>query len=239
MRADKKTKTILPLSCFVSLLIFASLAMAGSGENSGNNIETILLGDCRVGNLNPPSGELVPDIFMGDETYAYHIFPSTLCTSNLDGYILESISQLLDFNTDQIPAAFSVQPILLSANFDSGTDCWIPGPPLYEGPTQTFSINEPGIVPVQVFTTDVPAFVMSDHYFLAMRYTGGAQAQLVVDDDPQPCTEFINRGNGWEDLFGQKRSGGGKVIVFGDIIFSPASIGNTTTTWDGIKSLYK
>ncbi len=240
MFADSNTrKSILPLSFLVALIFTVPLAFAGNGETVGYDYETILFGDCQVGNLNPPVAPPAPDIFMGDETYAYHILPAEPCQGNENGFILESISQLLDFNIDQVPADLIVQPALLVADFDSVSGCWVPGAPLYDGPVQTFEIFDSGIFTVQTPTPDAPALLLADHYFLALRYSGNAMAQLVVDNDPQPCIEFINRGAGWEDLFGQKRSGGGKVIVFGDIVFAPASVGQTTTTWDGVKSLYK
>ena len=239
MRAHSKIKTILQMSSLIALMITVPLALAGNDDDCGYDFEFIPLSDCQVGNLNPPVGPPVPDIFMGDESYAYHIFPAEQCDSNDEGFILESITQLLHFNADQVPALLNVQPSLLEAVFDTGTDCWVPGPSIYDGPIQTFSIEDCGIITIETPTPDAPALFLADHYFLALHYSGNALAQLVVDDDPQPCTEFINRGSGWEDLNGRKRSGGGKVIIFGDIIFAPASVNEISTTWDGIKSLYK
>ncbi len=239
MTSPSNIKTILLMSWLVTLMFSVPMAFAGNGDDANFDFEAVLFRDCQVGNLNPPVGPPVPDIFMGNETYAYHIIPGEQCSSNFDGFILESITQLLQFNIDQIPASLVVHPSLLMATFDTGSDCWVPGPSLYDGPSQTFNIDDNGIINIQVTTPDAPPLLLAENYFLALRYEGGALAQLVVDDDPQPCTEFINRGDGWEDLFGQKRSGGGKVIVFGDIIFAPASVEVLPTTWDGIKSLYK
>ncbi|MCP4292985.1 MAG: hypothetical protein GY780_14260 [bacterium] len=224
------------------LWIFICLTMtttALAAVDSGQNPNPFILGDCQVGNLNPPVGPPVPDLFFGEEAYAYHVKPIDQCTSTEDGFILESVTQMLHFNTDQIPAVLIVKAALYSAQFDTPSGCWMPGITLYESMEETFTIADNGILNIQVPIASGPAYLLNDHYFLVMSYQGGAMAQLVVDDEPMPCTEFVNRGNGWQDLNGRDKSGGGKVIIFGDIVFSPASVANTQSTWDGIKSLYK
>ncbi len=239
MSADSTSRPLGSLSLILLILLMATSALAAIGEDNNFDYEIIALGDCQVGNLNLPTNAPAPNIFEGDETYAYHIEPISQCTSMFDGFVLESITQLLHFNDLQLPATLIVQPSLLLADFDVGNNCWVPGPPIYDGPSQTFTFSDIGLTTVQVPTPGAPAVLLNGHYFLAMKYSGNALGQLAVDSDPQPCTEYINRGSGWEDLFGQKRSGGGKVIVFGDIIFAPATVGSTPSTWDGVKSLYK
>ena len=223
----------------VAALLVTSPFFALAADAPGYDFETIFFSDCQVGNLNPPVEPPVPGIFMGDEQYAYHIFPADQCDCSEDGFILESITQYLFFDELQVPADLLVQGALLKADFDPSNDCWVPGPLLYEGPQETFTIVDPGSVVIQVPTPNAPALPLADHYYLVMRYLGGAEALLVVDDEPMPCTEFINRGSGWEDLYGQDKSGGGKVIVFGDIVCSPTSVPTDNPTWGGIKSLYK
>ncbi len=221
------------------LLVTVSLALAGSDGGSGLDLEPILTGDFQVGNLNSPVAPAVPDIFMGNEEYAFHIFPAEQTSCSEDGFILESISQRLFFDDSQVPANFVVQGVLLKADFDAGSNCWVPGPILYEGPHENFTIIDQGNVTIQVMTPGAPTLPLADHYFLVLRYEGGSDAYLVVDDQPLACTEYINRGTGWEDLNSRDKSGGGKVILYGDIVCSPTSVPNTAHSWDGIKSLYK
>lgn len=230
-------KSLAPLIFLVVAVFASSLAFAGSGEPV--HYHPTVLGDFQVGNLNDPVGPPVPGIFMGEEAYAYHIYPADQCDCSQEGFQLESVSQFLFFDDQQFPLTLEVQGALLKADFDAANDCFVPGPLLHEGPIETVIVQDNGTAVIQANTPDCPGFPLEDHYFLVMRYFGGAEAQLVVDDQPQPCTEYINRGNGWFDLFDRDKSGGGKVIVFGDIVCSPLSIGNTTTSWDGIKSLYK
>ena len=222
----------------VAFLVLCPVFVMAS-DDPGYDFETVLFGDCQVGNLNPPVAPPVPGIFTGEEEYAYHIFPAEQCDCSEDGFILENITQFLFFDDLQVPANLLVQGALLKADFDPSSGCWVPGPILFEGPQITFTIVDNGPAVIQVPTDGAPALPLADHYFLVMRYLGGAEAMLVVDDLPMPCTEFINRGSGWEDLFGRDKSGGGKVIVFGDIVCSPTSVPNTESTWGGIKSLYK
>jgi hypothetical protein len=49
----------------------------------------------------------------------------------------------------------------------------------------------------------------------------------------------LDRGQGWEDLFGFDKTGGGKSIVFGDIVYATAVVPEETETWGSIKSLYR
>lgn len=232
-------KNFLFLTCLLAFLLFGTAVLAGQAPDQGFNAEAVFFGDCQVGNLNPPVGPPAPGIFEGDEAYAYHIFPSEQCDCTEDGFILESITQYLFFEDPQIPATFLVQGALLKADFDPSNNCYRPGPLLYESPELAFTIVDNGPVAIQVPTPGAPVEILADHYFLVLRYQGGAQAELVVDDDPQPCTEYVNRGSGWQDLFGRDKSGGGKVIVYGDIVCSPTAVGATRTTWDSIKSLYQ
>ncbi len=227
------------LTLLVVVLVVAIPFLALAGNVPGFNFETILDSDCQVGNLNPPGAPPVPGIFTGNESYAYHIYPADQCDCVEEGFVLEAITQYLYFEDEQIPAAFFVQGSLLKAEFDASIGCWVPGPLLYQGPREVFTIVESGQATIQVLTPGIPAFPLADHYFLVLEYLGCSQALLVVDDEPMPCTEFINRGNGWEDLFNYDKSGGGKIIVFGDIVCSPLAVSTTTSTWDGIKSLYR
>jgi len=222
----------------VTLLLITPAFVMGA-DAPGYDFETILFGDCQVGNLNPPVGPPAGGIFMGEEEYAYHIFPADQCNCSEEGFILESITQFLFFEPNQVPANLIVRGVLLKAVFDPSSGCWVPGPVLFEGPPENFIIDDNGPVVIQVPTPGAPVLPLADQYFLVLRYQGGAEAMLVVDDEPMPCTEFINRGSGWEDLFGRDKSGGGKVIVFGDIVCSPLSVPNGNSTWGGIKSLYK
>ncbi len=223
----------------LSLLLLLTPVWALAGTNPPLEIPVVLSGDYQVGNLNAPGSAPVPGIFMGEEEYAYHILPAEQSDCSEDGFILESITQLLFFEENQVPVTLMVQAALLKADFDPSSDCWVPGPVLYDSPQEIIMITDNGPATIKVLTPGIPVFPLEEHYFLVLRYQGGSEALLVVDDQPMACTEFINRGNGWEDLYGRDKSGGGKVIVFGDIVCAPMAVPTVENNWDRIKSLYK
>jgi len=206
---------------------------------TGGSLSALAQESCQIGNLNPPVGEPVPEIFQGEEAYAYHVYPPDQCACDEGGFALQTVSMLLYFTENQIPADLVVQGGLLGGVYDPSNDCWLPGETLQESQPTTVIVQEPGFFPVSVQVPIVDFYPFEGHYFLSMRYIGGAEALLAVDDQPMPCTEYINRGNGWQDLYDRDKSGGGKVIVFGDIVCGVPTVAGESQTWGAIKSLYR
>ena len=111
---------------------------------------------------------------------------------------------------------------------------------LCTSPPVNYSITDPGIVQVDVVMPGCPAEPFNNEYFLFLKYTGGGPGWLVTDNLPQACVEYVDFGLGWEDLFYfPDKTGGGKNVVWGDIICAPASIPEDSDSWGSIKSLYR
>ncbi len=221
-------------------LYFAALfslvvLIAGLGNSSALAQNTFT-----IGNLNDPVGPPAADIFLGHETYAYHVFPPEQCSCSEDGFTPLTVSQLLYFDDSQIPATFQVEALLLAANFDTGSNCFVPGPVICNGPPTQFTITNQGSSQVTAPFAACPVQVFNEHYFLALKYTGDVPGFLLIDDQPQECTEYVERGNGWEDMFTfPAKTGGGKSIIFGDIVCGTLSVDTEVGTWGAIKSLYR
>ncbi len=197
-------------------------------------------GNCTIGNLNNPAGPPAGDIFLGHETYAYHVFPPDQCTCTEGGFIPLTVSQLLYFDSSQVPATFQVEALLLAADYNAATDCFLPGPIICSGTPMQVSVDVPGNLLVTAPVDSCPVQPFNEHYFLALKYTGDAPGFLVIDDQPQACTEYVERGNGWEDMFTfPGKTGGGKSIIFGDIVCGTLSVDTEQGTWGAIKSLYR
>jgi len=229
------------LPLIVLLLVFSSAAaLAETGPYADWDGSTAANGDCQVGNLNDPVGPPAPDIFNGEESYAFHILPAEQCQCAEGGFKIESISMLLYFEEDQIPTTFEVRGSLLAAVFEPASDCWLPGPPLCQSDPLAMTIDTPGVHQVFVPVVDCEAYPLVDNFFLSLTYNGGGPAFLPIDDQPRPCTEYINRGAGWEDMFFfPGKTGGGKHIVFGDIVCSIPTVGADQNSWDAVKALYR
>ncbi|MEN8005913.1 MAG: hypothetical protein ABFS42_02820 [Candidatus Krumholzibacteriota bacterium] len=227
----------------VTLLVAAGVALAGDGSGGIDLPDSYLPnGDCLIGNLNPPVIPSYPDVFTGNEAYAYHVKPSDQCGCPEEHFTLETITMLVDFEANQIPQTLAVTPSLLSAVFNAGSGCFEPGPPLCIGPDIVVNVNDPGIQTITVPLLGCGPFPLGNDYFLSLAYEGGAPANLVIDNDPQACTEFINNGNGWVDMSGMKskgdKTGGGKLIVYGDIVCAAPPVGVESRAWGAIKSLF-
>jgi hypothetical protein len=229
--------------CLV-LATAATVALAGSADDPFDGMPDpfALEGECRIGNLNPPVGPSYPEIFTGNQAFAYYVKPASQCSCAEERFKLEAISMLVDFDPNQIPQTLVITPSLLTAVFNPGSDCFEPGSPLCAGPDQIVTIDVPGIQTLTVPLDGCGPFPLGDDYFLSLSFEGGGPALLPVDDEPLPCVEYVNPGNGWTDLFGQKsggdKTGGGKVIVFGDIVCVTA-VDVEPSAWGSIKSLYR
>ena len=211
----------------VLLLVFWSLPAAAQDS-------------CTIGNLNDPAGPPAPDIFKANETYAYHVFPPEQCSCSEGGFIPTSVSQLLYFDTEQIPATFQVQAQLLAAVYDAGSGCYTPGVVICEGPPLQVTVTTTGVFQATAPFDLCPVQPFAEHYFLALKYTGYAPGYLVTDGLPQECTEYVDRGAGWEDMFFfPGKTGGGKSILFGDIVCDAYTVDNEQGAWGVIKSLYR
>jgi len=233
------------LTAFVSglLIIVAGAAIAGDGSFGNLPDRFALDSDCRIGNLNPPVGPSYPGIFNGNESFAYFVNPIGQCSADEDHFQIESISMLVEFGPDQVPQSLVVRPVMLNADFDAAINCFVPGRPICTGPDLILDVDTPGIKTITAPLANCGPLPLESQYFLSLSFEGGGPASLPVDDEPVPCIEFIDTGNGWMDLYDQKsggdKSGGGKVIVFGDVVFVIVGVPVEGTSWGAIKTLYR
>lgn len=193
--------------------------------------------DCTIGNLNQPA-LYAPNIFQGDEAYAYLVHPGEFCAFEGGHFSLLSVTQFLHFEDQQLPVTLVVEASIMEAVFDSGLGCDVPGETLHASVPLALRVEQVGEFPV---TVQLDPFILplDRSYFLSLRYLGGGPGQLVTDDMPAPCVEFIDRGQGWEDLFNFDKTGDGKGIVFGDVVYATQTVPEETETWGAIKSLYR
>ena len=193
--------------------------------------------DCTIGNLNQPAF-FAPGIFQGDEAYAYFVEPGALCTFAGGHFSLLNVTQLLQFEDQQLPVTLQVEAAILDAVWDPGLDCFLPGGAIHASLPLTQRVEEVGVSAVTV-QFDPLILPLERPCFLSLRYLGGGPGQLVTDDQPAPCIEYIDRGQGWEDLFTFDKTGDGKTIVFGDVVYATSTVPEATESWGAIKSLYR
>jgi hypothetical protein len=195
--------------------------------------------DFQVGNLNPVVPPSVAGLFTGNEKFAYLIFPPDQGTCNEGGIQLETVSMLLEFEPAQVPVTFSVRGGLLDAVWDPAMGGFVPGEEICLGLPEIYEIIEPGIYTITVAVPECSCVPWDDYYFLTLEYLDPFEALLPIDDLPEPGIVFNDKGTGWIDMFGMKRTAGGKIIVWGDVICCEPAVGNTTGTWSHVKSLYR
>lgn len=216
-----------PLLLAAALLLVTTPSLAQSNESFS------------VGNLNTPVGEPLADVFFGNEDYAYLIYPPDQCTCTDNGFTLTAVNHLLFFDGTQLPVTLVVRAQLLAAQFDAANNMWRPDDVLFISDPITLTIPDNGLYQVHVPTPDAVCVPLDDHYFLSLSYEGDALGYLPLDDEPMPGIEYINLGNGWEDLFEPEKRKSGKLIVWGDVVCSPCSVPTETSSWGAIKSLYR
>jgi hypothetical protein len=190
---------------------------------------------------NPPNGGQppIPELFFGEEEWAYLIFPPDQCDCPEEGFQLLRVSMQLAFNEGQLPVIFSALAFLREAIVDPETGCFVPGEAIYFSPPVSFTFDEPGIYDITVPTPDTECEVFNEHYFIGLRYIEPFLADLPIDDLPAECTAYVDRGDGWRDFFDLRKSSSGKPWIWGDIVCCDASIPVENETWTEIKGLYR
>jgi len=193
-----------------------------------------------VGNLKPIVPPAVEFIHTGQESYAYLIYPPAQGSCTEGGFELLNIHMYLELTPAQVPVTFTASGSLAHADWDPSENQFVPGPPLCTGPEAVYNFTEPGLYVITVPMEDVcECQVFDDYYFLIIRYHDFFEANLPIDGLPQPGIVYNAKGTGWFDMFDYKKTAGGKVIIWGDIVCGDCSVGNQSGTWSGIKSLYR
>jgi len=195
--------------------------------------------DCQVGNPGVMGQDPVPEIFGGEEEWAYLIYPPEQCDCPQGGFRLLNVNMELAIDPPPGGVDFAAVAILREAIFDPDTDCYVPGDEIYVSPPATFFFQEPGIFLISVPTPDASCEIFDEHYFIGLRYLESFMASIITDDQPAPCTTYVDDGNGWRDFYDLRKSAGGKPIIWGDIVCCDAGIPVEDGTWSTVKGLYR
>jgi hypothetical protein len=227
-----------PIALVLGILLLCA-ATAGAAETPNVTRLNTALGDCMIGNLNPPVLPSVDGIVTGNEAFAYFVYPLEQCSCSEGGFLLEMIHMMLELLPHQVPAAFQAYGALHEAVYDPTTGCWLPGDMIYAGPPTDFDIQEPGVYEIGLPTPGAVCLQLDNYYFLVVHFLTPLEAGLVEDGLPAPCIAYNDKGAGWVDLDGVKRTAAGKTIIWGDMICCLPPIGSETPTWGAVKTLYR
>lgn len=194
----------------------------------------------QIGNLNDPVPPSLPGLLTGDQSFAYLVFPDQQASCQEDGFRLERLNMYLDFEPNQVPQTLVLSSGLVSAVWDPSVDAWVPGEQACASNTFEVRIDQPGL---QVVSCPVEGAcgcqVLNQPYFLNLKFVGPAAASLVTDGLPEPGIVYWDLGNGYVDMFGVDKTATGKTIIWGDIVCCTTSVGNESSTWSGIKTLFR
>lgn len=194
----------------------------------------------QIGNLSDPVPPSLPGFLTGDQSFAYLVFPDEQVSCPEGGCRLESVNMWLDFQEEDLPQVLSLSSGLVDAVWDQEQEAWVPGDRACASQTFEFTITEPGLQVVQCPVEGACGCQpVNEPFFLNLTFLGPATANLVTDGQPQPGIVFWDQGNGWTDMYGLDKTATGKTIIWGDIVCCTYSVGNETSTWSGIKTLYR
>jgi hypothetical protein len=195
--------------------------------------------ECQVGNPVEIGQPPVPELFFGNQEWAYLIYPPDQCDCPEGGFQLDRVNMDLSLNPGQVPVIFSASAFLREAIYNAETGCYVPGEVLYFSPPVTFTFDEPGVYTITVPTPETSCEVFDEHYFIGLRYLEPFLADLAIDEQPAPCTAYVDSGNGWFDFYDLRKSSTGKPIIWGDIVCCDINVPAEDGTWTEIKGLYR
>jgi len=148
---------------------------------------------------------------------------------------------LVQFGFEDVPVTFDA-----AVGIATATHCSMPiccDSPLYEycvSDVYTITIDTPGLYDLALPLTCECAFV-NYAYFLTFHFltpfAEGMRPDLITDDVPWECKSYNDYGAGWEDLFGYSMPGG--TVMYADAACCEQPVGGESTTWGGVKSLYR
>ncbi len=231
------------------ILLVTSLAWADKSATvkriGGYNAQTINLKttrqDCQVGNLNAPT-LAISDWFVGIDSYKFLFDPAATCDCTI-GFDLQSVHVFMQFGPEDVPAAFAANVDLAEAVWDDASGCWVPGAEVCTSPVSSITIDTEGLYDIGLpIAGDCACAEMGFFYLLSCHFTTalptGMEPDAVADDLPTPCTSWYDFGAGWQDLvvdFGWP----GNIIMNGDVVCCEFPVESETTSWGGVKSLYR
>ena len=194
----------------------------------------------RIGNLNDPV-QSIPDLLVGDQNFAYLVFPDQQVSCPDGGCSLLNVNMYLDFTAQQVPQTITVSGGFITAVPDPDGEGFIPGGDLCVTPPIQVNILEPGLHLITIPVTDVCDCVAVDQpYFLNINYVGDAVADLPIDDEPLAGIVYWDNGQGYTDMIDVivDKTSSGKVIIWGDIVCC-TTVGTEGSTWGSVKSLFR
>lgn len=194
----------------------------------------------QIGNLNEPVAPSLPGLLTGNQSFAYLVFPEEQTSCSEDGFRMERVNMWLDFDQDVVPQTLVLSCGLVTAEWDPQQQAWVPADPACASNSFEVEITEPGL---QVVSCPVEGAcgcqLRNQPYFINLSFIGPAVANLVVDGEPEPGIVYWDLGNGYVDMYGVDKTATGKTIIWGDIVCCTTSVGNESSTWGGIKTLFR
>ena len=195
-----------------------------------------------LGNLNDPVNEMA-DWAYGNEAYTY-VINSDQVESCPGGFAPLSVSFYMTFEVEDLPMTFPIQGALRMSILDAAGNK-IPGDRVLETPTYEVTLEEAGeyelIIPFDETTLtcvdgDGPWF---GELYLPVSFPDGQLPGILADENPLPGTSFYNYFLlGWEDLV-EAYSWTGGAVVRVNAACCEGSVPTESSTFGGMKSLYR
>jgi hypothetical protein len=194
---------------------------------------------CEIGNHGDPVGPPLTDVLHGNDAYAYLVKPGQECGGTDDNaFRLIKSHMLLHFDTQQIPADFSVRTGLLKA-VPEGTNRFTPGEEIYLTQNISVHVDQPGPFQLDIETPDFGLEELDDEYFLVFKFTSFVEGNLPIDSYPEAGVAYRFNGTSWEDMDTLDRRPSGKIILWGDIVCVVSSVDSDTNSWGKIKAMFR
>ena len=197
---------------------------------------------CQVGNLNPIAFAIT-DWVWGLEKYKYMFYADPdqcgLCT---DGFTVGSVSLVMQFGPEDVPATFDARVDFEEALWDDALQCNVPGPEICVSSNYTVTIDTAGLYNI---TLPMDAGCACAHFgywygisfeFLTA-FTSGMEPDMVTDNIPVGCTSWNDYGAGWLDTidFGFP----GEISLSAEIICCGNPVPVENSRWGDIKAMFR
>ncbi len=198
--------------------------------------------DCLLGNPAAPLG-VVADWYYGHETYTTPVAPGQdgCCA---EGFVLTSVSFLIDFGVEDVPSTFYVRAGL-RGSVDNGGGCYQPSDELYSSPTYVVTLTKASLYEFEIPIEPVDADCVMDAgpYFAFVEFPewfeDGKNPDAIVDDKTELCTNWYDfYGLGWEDLL-VDYGFTGNLVMWADAVCCQEGVSNEDASWSGVKQYFR
>ena len=200
----------------------------------------LLDGDCRAGSFDLDGYQGYYSNFWGAaDAYAALIRPGDGSCACTEGVTVQDVHAIFRVNMSTV---FVVQAEVWSAQ-DLGGGCLAPLAPLAaSAPIQYSDFPGTGNVNMEI-PLGGPCMDPADDYFVVVRFLPGTVGALIgvpVDSSPDACTTWVDRTGlaGWHDPV-MEYDWVGNPYVYADLNCCADPIANESTSWGGLKGLFR